>query len=148
MSNFSVPDIIKLGDISVPLSSNYNYDGEVMGKRLSTTSPLTIAIVTDALRWHYEGFPPTSITDAVGSITITDIGNDGDKIEIFVNDVELGLISLGSYIKQPTDTDEDTLASSICLALGGTVLPCPPSNLVTENNEFILTENSENLITE
>jgi len=147
MSNFSIPDIIRLGDVSVPLAANYQYDGEVFGKRLATTSPLTIAIVTDALRWHYEGFPPTSITDAVGSITITDIGNNGDKIEVFVNDVQLGLISLGSYIKQPTDTDEDTLASNICLALGGTVLPCT-NYLITENNDFLLTENSENLITE
>lgn len=117
MSNFSVPDIIKLGDISVPLSANYNYDGEVLGKRLATTSPLSIAIVTDALRWHYEGFPPTSITDAVGSITVTNVGNNGDKIEVFVNDVELGLISLGSYIKQPTDTTVNILATNIYNAL-------------------------------
>lgn len=117
MSNFSIPDIIKLGDISVPLAANYQYDGEVLGKRLATTSPLTIAIVTDALRWHYEGFPPTSLEDAVGSITITDVGNDGDKVEIFVNDVELGLISLGSYIKQPTDTDVSILAQNIFDAL-------------------------------
>lgn len=117
MPDFSVPDIIRLGDISVPLSANYNYDGEVLGKRLATTSPLSIAIVTDALRWHYEGFPPTSITNAVGSITITNVGNDGDKIEVFVNDVELGLISLGSYIKQPTDTTVNILATSIYNAL-------------------------------
>lgn len=147
MSNFSVPDIIKLGDISVPLSANYNYDGEILGKRLSTTSPLSIAIVTDALRWHYEGFPPTSITDAVGTITITNVGNDGDKIEVFVNDVELGLISLGSYIKQPTDTDVDTLASNIALALGGTVLPCI-QNITTEGGDNLITEDDNNLITE
>lgn len=147
MSKFSVPDIIKLGDISVPLSANYNYDGEVLGKRLATTSPLTIAIVTDALRWHYEGFPPTSLEDAVGSITITSVGNNGDKIEVFVNDVELGLISLGSYIKQPTDTDVNTLAENIALALGGTSLGCA-DYLAAENGDSILTENSENLIIE
>lgn len=147
MSNFSIPDIIKLGDVSVPLAANYQYDGEIMGKRLATTSPLSIAIVTDALRWHYEGFPPTSITDAVGSITITNVGNNGDKIEVFVNDVELGLISLGSYIKQPTDTDEDTLASNICLALGGTVLPCV-QNLTTEGGDNLITEDNNNIITE
>lgn len=147
MSNFSVPDIIKLGDISVPLSANYNYDGEVLGKRLATTSPLSIAIVTDALRWHYEGFPPTSITDAVGSITITNVGNDGDKIEVFVNDVELGLISLGSYIRQPGDTDVDTLASNIALALGGTVLPCV-QNITTEGGDNLITEDNNNIITE
>lgn len=147
MPNLSIPDIIKLGDVSVPLSANYQYDGEVLGKRLATTSPLTIAIVTDALRWHYEGFPPTSLEDAVGSITITDAGNDGDKIEVFVNDVEYGLISLGSYIKQSSDTDANTLTESICLALGGTYSGCP-ENLTTESGDNLITENNNNITTE
>jgi hypothetical protein len=57
MAQLSISDIIKLGDISVPLSSNYQVNGNLFGKRLAFTAPITIAIVTDALRWQYEGFP-------------------------------------------------------------------------------------------
>lgn len=60
MSQLSIPEIIKLGDISVPLSSNYQANGDLFGKRLAFTAPSTIALVTDALRWQYEGTPTDS----------------------------------------------------------------------------------------
>jgi hypothetical protein len=50
---------------------------------------------------------------AVGKVTITNVGDDGDKIEVFVVDPDYGKVSLGSYLKQSTDTDVTILATSV-----------------------------------
>lgn len=50
---------------------------------------------------------------AFGQITITDVGDDGDQIEVFVDDPLYGSISLGSYTKTSADTTVTILAASI-----------------------------------
>lgn len=57
MAQLTIPEIIELGDISVPLSANYKSNGSLFGTRFVFTAPVTIAVVTDALRWQYEAFP-------------------------------------------------------------------------------------------
>ena len=54
---------------------------------------------------------------ATGSITVTDIGNEGDSIQVLVDDPSLGSISLGTYIRQSSDTNNIILAASIANAI-------------------------------
>lgn len=117
MTRLSVPDTIELADVSIYLSANYQGNGNLFGERLATTAPQTIALVSDALRWHYESFPAISITDAVGSITVDNVGNDGDTITVLVHDVVLGTIILGTYTKNSSDTTTSILATHIAAAL-------------------------------
>jgi hypothetical protein len=56
---------------------------------------------------------PLTYVDAIGYVTITNVGNDGDKIEVFVVDPDYGKVSLGFYVKQSTDTTVTILAASI-----------------------------------
>jgi hypothetical protein len=59
----TIPETILNGELSVPLAANDNSKGNLFGNRLSNpTSPVTIAMVTDALSWMYES--TGSYTDA------------------------------------------------------------------------------------
>lgn len=53
----SIPDIIDIGDISVSLALGYQQQGALFGPRKTYTAGETIALVTDALRWQYQGNP-------------------------------------------------------------------------------------------
>jgi len=54
----TIPETIEIGDVSIYLAGNDNSKGSLFGKRLaSPTSPVLIAIVTDALRWEYDTYP-------------------------------------------------------------------------------------------
>lgn len=117
MQQLSIPDIIKLADISVPLSANYVADGSLFGPRLNTTNPVTIAIVADALRWHNESFPAIALASATATIKVDTIGEAGDTIAVPVNDPNLGTILLGSYTVLPTDTTTTITATNIGIAL-------------------------------
>lgn len=55
--------------------------------------------------------------NATAELTITDIGDNGDEIEVFVDDPLYGSISLGSYVKLSSDTTATILAASITAAL-------------------------------
>ena len=54
----TILETIEIGDVSIYLAGNDNSKGALFGKRLaSPTSPVLIAIVTDAIRWEYETDP-------------------------------------------------------------------------------------------
>ena len=57
MAQLSIPNIIQIGDLSNPLSLNYKSLGALFGATLQQSNPLQIAMVTDALRWQYDGDP-------------------------------------------------------------------------------------------
>lgn len=113
MEILTVPQIIKLGDISVPLSANYQANGELFGKRFAFTAPETIALVTDALRWQWEAFPDIEEVQATGEITIDSTGDTGQIITVYINDPFLGVISLGSYTLTDSDTTTDIIATNL-----------------------------------
>lgn len=120
MSQLTIEEIIQLGDISVPLSANYTDNGKLFGGRSTSDSPTptTIAMVTDALRWQNDSFPNLEALDAIGSIEITTLSTRfGMHITVYVDDPVFGLIILGNYVQQPTDTTTDILAQSIADAL-------------------------------
>lgn len=52
----TIPQIIRNGKLSVPLSANYNAKQEMFSPALAApNSPVLIAMVTDALNWMNEG---------------------------------------------------------------------------------------------
>lgn len=113
MSQLSIDRIIEIADMSIPLSADYEISGELYGKRLATTAPETIAIVADALRWHWEGFPDIPEVRATASITIDTVGDVGDNIAVTVNDPFLGVISLGNYTLTSGDTTINLIATHL-----------------------------------
>jgi hypothetical protein len=117
MSQLSIDDIIELGDISVPLASKYQADGALFGKRLAFTAPSTIAIVTDALRWQWEGFPDITEVRATSTITIDTLGDPGQTITVTIDDPILGTITLGYYTISDTDATTDDIADNLGNAL-------------------------------
>ena len=92
-----------MGDVSVYLASNDNAEGSLFGKRLaSPTSPVTIAYVTDALRWQNDGDPTDTTLRQTANYLIWLCGKYGQQ---------------ASYIISGTG--------------GGSVIPIPPGNLPT-----------------
>ena len=172
MQRYTVDEIIEFGRVSIGLSANYQADGEVFGKRLATTAPNTIAIVTDALRWQWEAFPSTPEVNATATITIDTVGDPGDTIEVFVNDPTLGTISLGLYTITGGDTDTTITATNVSAelasnpygygstsalnvitvtaraGLGATINGGNNIYVVITTATFLITENDDNLITE
>lgn len=112
MTEFSISDIIKIGDVSSYIAANYETEGSLFGERLATTSPQTIKIVTDALKWQWEAFPDFSETRAIGSVTINSCTGDFGFVEIFINDPYLGLISFGKCYYNSSN-DPSTIAAGI-----------------------------------
>lgn len=172
MPRYTVPQIIDFGRISVPLSANYVADGSLFGKRLSTTSPITIAIVTDALNWQWQAFPSTPVINATATISIDTIGDPGDTIEVFVNDPALGIISLGLYTILITDTTTTITATNVAALLATNIYgygATSSNNIITitaragigasinggnnifiviTTDDYIIAENNDFLITE
>lgn len=57
----SIADSIEVGDVSTYLSANYNSKKGLFGGAIANpTSPVTIAMVTDALRWGSDGGAQTA----------------------------------------------------------------------------------------
>jgi len=107
MAEITIPDIIKIGDVSTYLSANYEGEGNLFGERLAVTSPQTIQLVTDALRWQWEAFPDVTEVRAIGSINITAPASLGQQMQVLINDPYLGLISMGSVTFASTTNIND-----------------------------------------
>lgn len=61
MAIATIPQAVVRGDISIYLAANANASGALFGKKLaSPASPVTIALITDALRWGYDGGAQTT----------------------------------------------------------------------------------------
>lgn len=117
MAQLSILDIIELGDISTPLALNYQADGALFGPRKTYTAAPTIALVTDALRWQWAGFPDITEVQATATITIDTIGEDGQVLTVEINDPILGYITIGSYTITSADTTTNITATNVANAL-------------------------------
>lgn len=118
MAQLSVPEIIELGDISVSLSLNYQANGTLFGPRKAFTAPTTIALVTDALRWQWDGFPDITEVRATATITIDTLGDTDQIITVTIVDPVLGTtITLGSYTLTDSDTTTDLIAQNLASEL-------------------------------
>jgi hypothetical protein len=115
----TIPNVITRGEISTYKCFNQVAKNVLYPKSIGPPNPVNVALFTDILYWHYASFPPIYAVNAIGSILITGIGNNGDNIEVLVDDPQLGNISLGSYTKQSGDTTTTILAASVASALSG-----------------------------
>lgn len=67
----TITETIEIGDVSIYLAGNDNAAGSLFGPRIAKpTSPVTIAIVTDALRWENESDPTESTLRQVANYLI------------------------------------------------------------------------------
>lgn len=53
----TIPETIQVGDLSTGLSGNYRSKKRLFGGILNTTTPVLIAMATDAIRWRYAADP-------------------------------------------------------------------------------------------
>jgi hypothetical protein len=113
MAKLTIQEIIELGDISVPLSANYQTNSSLFGKRFTFTAPTTIATVADALRWQWAAFLDITEVKATGNITIDSTGDTGQIITVFINDPFLGILNMGSYTLTDSDVSADIIASNL-----------------------------------
>jgi hypothetical protein len=109
----TVPQIINIAKVSQALSQVDVLKGSLFGKRVAQQTPHVLRLERRAVEWMYNYSGITSEVVAIGYVTITAVGNDGDIIQGFILDPVLGLISLGSYTKQSGDTTVTILAASI-----------------------------------
>lgn len=144
----TVKDTIKLAKVSQYLVDNDIANGGLYAKGIDVLLPEKIYCVRKNLEKVITG-PDITYANAVGYITINDVGQIGDTISVYVNDPELGILLLGSYEVTSGDTNVNTLAENIANALGSTThLPCNVKYITTEASDRITTETSIRLTTE
>ena len=82
----TIAEAISYGDVSVYLAANDNSDGALYGKRLAAPrSPITIAYVTDALRWQYDGSPADTTLRRTANYLIWLCGKYGAQANAIIN---------------------------------------------------------------
>jgi hypothetical protein len=85
MAEITIPDMIEIGDVSTYLAANYEGEGSLFGERLAVTSPQSIQLVTDALRWQYESFPDDSTIRGVANYLQWMCGKFGLTAQYVIN---------------------------------------------------------------
>lgn len=144
----TIKNIIKLAKVSQYLVDNDIANGGLYSKGIDELLPEKIYCVRKNLEKVITD-PDITYTNAVGYITINDVGQVGDTISVYVNDPEFGILLLGSYEVTILDTNVNTLAENIANAIGGVIhLPCNVKYINTEANDRITTETSIRLTTE
>lgn len=90
----TIPVTISVGDVSIYLASNNNSLGALFGKRLTApTSPITIAIVTDALAWAYASNPTESNLRLVANYLTWLCGRYGQQAQYIISGSGGGTVS-------------------------------------------------------
>lgn len=98
---YSVPQIINIAKVSGYLAANAIEKRRSVWWRVRIlNSHQKIYVVRKSVEWMFSKNPDVTAAKATATITVTDVGDDGDEIEIFVDDPVDGLVSLGSYTKQ------------------------------------------------
>lgn len=116
----TISQTILRGDISIYLSANDNAKGNIFSHRIASPgSPVTIALVTDALRWGSDGGAQTEQdVRQMANYLIWLIGIYGQKAE---------------YISQGTG------GGSVIIPSNGGILPLPLDFIVDDTTSPILT---------
>ena len=107
----TVEDIIKIAKISQYLCQNDITDKGLYGGGTDLLLPRKIYNIRKSLEWAY-GYNIEEV-NATGYITIDTIGDTGDFIQIYVNDPLLGILLLGEYELNDSDTNINIIASHI-----------------------------------
>jgi hypothetical protein len=85
MAQLSILETIRVGRMSIPLSDNYRAEGSLFGVKLSFTAPETIALVTDALNWQYEGNPTDNTLRGVANYLLWLCGTFGSEAQYVIS---------------------------------------------------------------
>jgi hypothetical protein len=117
MPMLSVLDKINIAKISQFLCLNDIDKKGLYGGGVDLQLPRKIYNIRKSVEWMYNNSPVVSEVRAVGELNVVDIGFNAVTITVYVNDPELGQIILGTYAKQPSDTNTTILAASIAAAL-------------------------------
>lgn len=113
----TVDTILNNAPVACVLAGNEIDKGILYGKRLDPLLPQKIYITYTIIKKIYDSSGISAAVNAIGSLTVTDIGNDGDMIEVDINDPYFGGITLGTYTKVTADSTATILAASIANAL-------------------------------
>ena len=115
----TIADIIQIAKISQYLCANDVDKKGLYGGGVDLLLPDKIYNIRKSVEWAFNNPIESSYVNATATITIDAVGDDGSIIEVSVNDPYYGIIVLGSYTKQSTDTDTTILATNIASALSG-----------------------------
>lgn len=113
MSNFSINQIIEIAKISQYLAENDISKKGLWGGGMDLLLPQKIYAVRKNVEWEQENNPSTIEESATATITVTEIGNIGDTIDIYVNDPLYGSILIGTASRGPEIINENQLAQAI-----------------------------------
>jgi hypothetical protein len=107
---------INIAKISQYLALNAISKGGLNGGGQDVRLPRKIYLVRKNVEWLYDLDTPVTAVGAIGYVTISFLGFNGDGIEIFAT-FSGSTTSLGTYEKLSTDTDISTLVASIAAAM-------------------------------
>jgi hypothetical protein len=111
--NNSVQEIIGIAKKSQYLSAiDINKSG-LFGGGIDRNLPNKIYTVRKSVEYMQGVDGQVEAARALGTVTITAIGNNGDTFEVLIDDPVLGSISLGTYTKVLDDTTTTILATNI-----------------------------------
>ena len=147
--------ILTAAPIATTLAANAVNKSSVFGGgsgTLDTMLPTKIYATYIPIKKIYDNSGILPAANATATITVDSIGNDGDNIEVFVDDPTLGEISLGDYTKVSGDTDTTILAVHIASALnlnthGYTITSSVNTILITARNGLGSSINGDNRLT-
>jgi hypothetical protein len=146
----SINDIIEIAQVSEYLCSVDIARKGLYGGGIDLQLPLKINNIRKSVQWVNDHNPVTGHR-SIAYIIISDVGNPGDIIEVKVNDQSYGgIISLGTYEVQPSDTTVEDLAQNLAGALSyyGYIISYVAPDIVKIESHLIepATVNGNNLI--
>lgn len=104
----TVPEIVDIAKVSGYLTADDVSLGNAFGARKDGDISTKIFLVRKAVEWELLYEKLADEVKAVGKVTITDGGNNGDSIQIWVNDPILGVLELVEYIGNGMDNPTQT----------------------------------------
>lgn len=116
---YSVLDIINIAKISQYLCENDIDKRGLFGGGVDLLLPNKIYNIRKSVEWMYINSPAVAEVRALGYLNINSLGtfSTGSLVTVYVDDPDLGLIILGSYATQPSDTTEVIYAAHLVTAL-------------------------------
>jgi hypothetical protein len=134
----STLDTINIAKISQYLCENDIDKKGLFGGGVDLLLPRKIYNIRKSVEWLYLNAGGSNETRALGYITIDSLGrfSTGIGITVYVDDPILGLLILGIYTVQASDTTEAILATSLANVLSSNTY----GYTVTVNNNIITIE--------
>lgn len=132
----TIAQTLQVGKASIYLSANHNAKGSLFGARMSPISPLTIAMITDALEWGNDGGQDADDLRGLANYAYWLYGKFGLEAQRIVAEGNIGgSVVAGTIISAPERLD--FLVSATSFLPTGTTSFTFPSTWSGFNIEFI-----------